>query len=76
MYIQIIGLNRFDFLDLCNDLGEGWYKSVEEIDDLEEVNVSIDTEVVILKINDKIWLHMGDKIAEIEADHFQKIVIL
>ena len=76
MYIQIIGLDRFDFLDLCNDLGEGWYKSVEEIDDLEEVNVSIDTEVVTLKINDKIWLHKGDKIAEIEADHFQKIEIL
>lgn len=76
MYIQIIGLNRFDFLDVCSDLGEGWYKSVEEIDDLEEVNVSIDTEAVILKINDKIWLHKGDKIAEIETDHFQKIEIL
>ena len=76
MYIEIIGLTNYDYLDLCAILGNGWGKIVHNHDDL--IDVSVNTELVELKINndEKIWLYKGSKIADIEKDHFARIEIM
>lgn len=73
-YIRIIGLGNFDYLDLCDILGDDWCTVLDKHDDL--VDVSVDTETVELKVLDKIWLRKGSKIADIESDHFVKIEIM
>lgn len=75
-YIGIIGLDYFDYLDLCDILGNDWCRVLDRHDDLAEVDVSVDTETVELKVLDKIWLRKGSKIADIESGHFVKIEIM
>ena len=75
MYIQIIGLEHFEYLDLCAILGSNWCKMLASEDNM--VNVSVNTEQVNLKaVLDVIFLHKGDKIAELSKDHFVKIEIM